>query len=316
MLDVRRLRVLVEVARRGSLSGAAEALSYTPSAISQQIAALERETGVTLVERRARGVALTDAGRVLVDHAEHVFAALDAAEAALAEHTAMRSGQLRFASFATASATIVPRAVDAFRARYPNVDVRVEQATSAEGVSRLRAGRLDVVLTVDQEPGPGVEITELFKDPYRVALHRSHRLAVTPQLQLAELAGERWIDVPPEGAAATVLARAYSHTGVKLRVAYESDDYTAIHELVGAGLGVALLPDLALFPANDDVVVRPLGPDGPFRRIQAATRPAALRSPAATALLDILRELEPRRRTLPNGDQTVATAPPSRYAET
>ena len=295
MLDVRRLRVLQEVARRGSLSAAAEALSYTPSAVSQQIAALERQVGMALVERRARGVLLTAAGRVLVEYADRVLAELDAAEAALAEFSAVRRGQLRMASFATATGTIVPRAVDAFRMRYPEVEVRVEQATSPAGIARLRQGALDLALTVDRDPTPDVEITELFTDPFRIALHRNHPLAGQPELHLTDLAGEPWIDVPrsPE---ADVLPHAFARLGLAYRVAYESDDYTAIHELVGAGLGVALLPDLALLPEHPDVVLRPLVPDSPVRRIQAATRPETLRSPAASAMLAILRDLKPRRR--------------------
>lgn len=310
------MQVLLEVARRGSLSAAAEALSYTPSAISQQISALEREAGVTLIERRARGVVLTEAGQVLVEHAERVLAAIDAAESALAALSAMQSGHLRLASFATAGATIVPRAIDAFRALHPQVDVRVEQATSVDGVARLRRGRVDIVLTVDQLPAPDLEITELFDDPFRVALPRAHALANSPQLRLEDLAGERWIDVPSTVPGGEVLAEAYSRAGLEHRVTYESDDYTAIHELVAAGLGVALLPDLALFPPNADVVLRDLGPGGPVRRIQAATRPAHIRSPAATAMLEILRQLEPRRRTVSGADQTAATAAPSRYVGT
>ncbi|MCW2595209.1 MAG: hypothetical protein QOH52_1924 [Pseudonocardiales bacterium] len=320
MLDVRRLRVLCEVARHGSLSGAAEALSYTPSAVSQQIAALEREAGATLLERRARGVVLTEAGAVLVEHAELVLAALESAESALAELSALQRGNLRLASFATAGATIVPRAIDAFQALHPGIDVRVEQATSLDGIARLRRGRLDIVLTVDQDPAPDVEITELFKDRFRVALHRSHPLADAAEIRLEDLARDRWVDVPNNAPDGEVLARAYARVGIEHRVVYESDDYTAIHELVAAGLGVALLPDLALFPANDQVVLRPLLPDTPSRRIQAATRPAALRTPAASAMLRILRGLEPRRRTqlAANGPdaQTVAASAPSRYAGT
>ena len=119
MLDIRRLRVLSEVARHGSLAAAAQDLSYTGSAVSQQIAALEREVGTRLLERRARGVVLTEAGRTLVAHAEEILARLDAAEAALAALADLRRGHLRMASFATAGASILPRAVDAFRARHP-----------------------------------------------------------------------------------------------------------------------------------------------------------------------------------------------------
>ncbi|MFN2562039.1 MAG: LysR family transcriptional regulator [Jatrophihabitans sp.] len=313
MLDVRRLMVLCEVARRGSLSGAAEALSYTASAISQQIAALEREAGVTLLERRSRGVVLTEAGVLLVSHAELVLAQLAAAEAALRDLSELRRGQLRMASFATAGATIVPRAVDEFQLRHPDVDVRVEQATTSQGIARLREGRLDLVLTVDLAPAPDVEIDELFIDPFRLALHREHRLARRAELRLADLGDERWINVPPDAWGGDVLGDAFARLGRNVTVAYESDDYTAIHELVGAGLGVALLPDLALFPANEDVVLRPLGPDAPSRRIQAVTRRDGLRSPAAAAMLDILRSIEPRRRaTRPDPAQPEVTAAPRR----
>lgn len=296
MLDVRRLKVLCEVARCGSLSGAADALSYTASAISQQIAALEREAGVTLLERRSRGVVLTEAGVLLVSHAELVLAQLEAAEVALRDLSELRRGQLRLASFATAGATIVPRAVDEFQLRHPDVDVRVEQATTREGIERLRAGRLDLVLTVDLDPAPDLDIEELFVDPFRLALHRRHPRAGASELRLAELVDEKWINVPPNISGGDVLVRSFARLGRTVAVAYESDDYTAIHELVGAGLGVALLPDLALFPANEDVVLRPLGPDAPSRSIQAVTRRDGLRAPAATAMLDILRTIEPRRR--------------------
>lgn len=313
MLDVRRLQVLCEVASRGSLSAAAEALSYTTSAVSQQIAALEREAGVTLVERRARGVVLTEAGTVLVAHAKLVIAELAAAEAAVGELAALRMGHLRLASFATAAGTIVPRAVDIFHTRHPQLNVRVEQATSVDGVARLRQGRLDLVLTVDQQGAADLEIVELFNDPFRVALYRHHPLVDAPELRLADLAGDSWIDVPRQTPGGDVLPTAFAQLGVQHRVVYESDDYTAIHELVGAGLGVALLPDLALFPANDDVVLRPLGPQAPSRRIQAATRRQSLRSPAASAMLHVLQGLEPRRRTPGSGTQIAASGAPSRY---
>lgn len=310
---MRRLKVLCEVARRGSLSGAAEALSYTSSAISQQIAALEREAGVPLLERRARGVVLTEAGVLLVSHAELILAQLDTAETALRELSELRRGQLRLASFATAGATIVPRAVDEFQLRHPDVDVRVEQATTLEGIARLRQGRLDLVLTVDLEPASDLEIEDLFIDPFRLALHRRHPRARATELRLAELADERWINVPLDTSGGDVLARAFARLGLSVSVAYESDDYTAIHELVGAGLGVALLPDLALFPANEDVVLRPLGPEAPSRRIQAVTRRDGFRSPAATAMLAILRTLEPRRRaSRPDATQAEVTAAPRR----
>jgi len=304
MLDVRRLRVLREVARRGSLAGAADVLSYTPSAVSQQIAALEREAGTRLLERRARGV-----GRTLVEHADVILGRLEAAEAALAALAELRRGHLRMASFATAGASVLPRAVDAFRARHPAVELTVGQASPMESVARLREGRLDLALTVDLEerPAEGVEVIQLFEDRLQLALHREHPLAAKEDIRIEDLVDEVWIDVPLATSGGQVATRACARAGFVPRVAFESDDYTTIRELVGAGAGSALLPDLALFAPHESVVRRSLGPDRPFRNIQVATRPEAFRSPAASAMLEILQEQRPAP-TL----QVAAATPPSR----
>jgi DNA-binding transcriptional LysR family regulator len=301
VLDVRRLRVLREVARCGSLARAAQVLSYTPSAVSQQIAALEREAGTVLLERRARGVVLTEAGHALVRHADAILAQLQAAEAALVELADLRRGRLRMASFATAGANVLPRAVDAFRARHPGIELSVQQASPSESVARLREGGLDLALTVDLEatPAEGVEVIHLFDDPVQLALHRDHPLAAKTEIRLEDLKQETWIDVPRRTSGGKVLARACERAGFEPKVTFESDDYTAIQELVGAGVGVALLPELALCPPHEAVVLRSLGPEGPRRHIQAATRPAAFRSPAAAAMLEILLEQRPRRRQEP-----------------
>jgi molybdate transport repressor ModE-like protein len=305
VLDVRRLRVLTEVARRGSLSAAAEALSYSGSAVSQQIAALEREAGTALLERRARGVVLTEAGQVLVRHAETVLAQLAAAEAELAALENLRTGRLRLASFATAGASLLPLAVDAFRARHPEIAFSIRQASPQESVELLREGALDLAITVDLDPTPaeGVEVVHLFGDPVKLALHRDHPLAGAEEIRLADLREETWIDVPRLTSGGKVLARACERAGFSPRVAYESDDYTAIQELVGAGVGIALLPDLALCPPHEQVVLRSLDADRPSRDIQAATRAAPFRSAAATEMLAILRVQPPRRR------QAVTAAP-------
>jgi len=309
MLDVRRLRVLREVARRGSLAGAADGLSYTPSAVSQQIAVLEREAGTRLLERRGRGVVLTEAGETLVAHAETILDQLEAAEQALAALVDLRRGHLRMASFATAGATVLPRAVDAFRARHPGIELTVGQASPRESVARLREGRLDIALTVDleEQPAEGVEVIHLFKDRLRLALRRDHPLAAQEEVRLEDLAEETWIDVPAATSGGHVAARAAARAGFVPRVAFESDDYIAIRELVGAGAGVALLPDLARFPPHESVVLRSLGPDRPVRNIQVATRPEAFRSRAASAMLAILCEQRPAP-----APQVAAATPPSR----
>jgi DNA-binding transcriptional LysR family regulator len=254
---------------------------------------------------------LTEAGHTLVRHAEVVLTQLDAAEAALAALADVREGRLRMASFATAGASILPRAVDAFRARHPGIAISVEQASPQQSVAGLREGRLDLALTVDLEPEPieGVEVIHLFDDPVQLALHREHPLAAKPDIRLEDLALETWIDVPRRTSGGRVLVRACERAGFEPRVAFESDDYTTIQELVGAGVGSALLPDLALCPRHEAVVLRSLGSDGPSRDVQAATRPGAFRSPAAEAMLAILREQRPSRRD--GRLQLEGTAPPS-----
>src|SRR5918911_48290 len=146
MLDVRRMRVLREVARRGSFSAAAESLAYTQSAVSQQIAALEREAGTRLVERSARGVRLTDAGRALVEHTDVILARLADAEAELEAIAGLRGGRLRLASFPSAGATIMPEAIARFRERHPGVELTLEPAEPEPSMAKLRAGESDLIL--------------------------------------------------------------------------------------------------------------------------------------------------------------------------
>src|SRR5919197_773653 len=169
MLDVRRMRVLSEVAEQGSFSAAATALNFTQSAISQHVAALERETGARLVERGPRGVRLTDAGRALVCHADAILARIEDAEDELAAIAGLRGGRLRLASFQSAGATLVPRAVAAFHERHPQVELGMIEAEPDEAGARLRAGDIDLALVYDFEEIPGMldaglELTHLTDD--------------------------------------------------------------------------------------------------------------------------------------------------------
>lgn len=198
MLDVRRLKVLREVAAQGSFSAAAESLNFTQSAVSQHIAALERECGAQLVERNSRGVRLTDAGRVLVDHAEAILARIECAEDDLAAIAGLRGGRLRMIGFQSAGATLVPRAVAAFHERHPRVELGMLEAEPDEAGSRLKAGEADLALVYDHEATPGLippelELTHLIDDRYDVILPTGHRLADRRRLSLADLAEEPWI---------------------------------------------------------------------------------------------------------------------------
>src|SRR5215216_2449920 len=146
MLDVRRMRVLREVARHGSFSAAADALSFTQSAVSQQIAALEREAGTTLVERSARGVRLTDAGHAVVRHTDAILGRLAEAEAELEAIAGLRGGRLRMASFESAGATLMPLAIATFRERHPAVELSMTLLEPEDSIPQLKSGELDLVL--------------------------------------------------------------------------------------------------------------------------------------------------------------------------
>jgi molybdate transport repressor ModE-like protein len=329
MLDVRRLRVLCEVARAGSLAGAAQALSYSPSAVSQQISTLEREVGMALVERRSRGIVVTTAGRTLVEHAEAVFARLEAAEEALTEIASGQGGLLRMAAFPTVAGTVLPKAAAAFRAAHPGVRLKVTEASPATSLTLLRDGRLDLALTLDRSATErGVEVFHLFDDPVQLAVPADHPLAAVRETRLADLADETWIDVPRSNGDSNLLARASARAGFVPNVAFESEDYEVIRELVAAGVGIALLPDLARRPPDTRVVLVSLGPGAPLRTIQAAARPQPIRSAAAAAMLEILRAQEPPgprsgpAHTSPaaaaalvppaSGQATITASPPSR----
>src|SRR3954447_4812702 len=181
MLDVKRMRVLREAAARGSFSGAADALSYTQSAVSQQIAALEREAGAVLVERSARGVRLTDAGSALVVHADAILARLDAAERELEAIAGLRGGHLRLVAFPSAGASIMPLAVAEFRRRHPAVELTLEPAEPAEAMDALRGGRCDVALSLEASFEPfadaAIAKTPLLDDPMFLVLPGDHPLA-------------------------------------------------------------------------------------------------------------------------------------------
>ena len=296
MLDVKRLKVLREVAAKGSFSAAAESLAYTQSAVSQQIAALEREAGTRLVERSARGVRLTEAGRALVRHADVILARLADAEAELEAIAGLRGGRIRLGSFASAGATVVPQAIALFRERYPAVELSVEPAEPDEAIGRLKSGDIDIALTIDAEfcavDDDGVDLQHLLDDPMYVVVPANHPLAAKPKIRLEELRDDAWLGGSTTGCPDTmILVRACNAAGFEPRIAFHSDDYLAIQGFVAAGVGVSLIPDLALLAVRDDVAIRSLGTRPPVRRIQAATLRDGYRSKAIEAMLDTLVEV-------------------------
>src|SRR3954452_1185874 len=296
MLDVRRMRVLREVARRGSFSAAAESLAYTQSAVSQQIAALEREAGTRLVERNARGVRLTDAGRALVEHTDVILARLADAEAELEAIAGLRGGRLRLAAFPSAGATIMPEAIARFRARHPAVELTLEPADPEPALVGLRAGDADLILDITGSFRPprddGIERVHLLDDPMYVALPQGHPLAHKRNLKLEELVDESWI-LGTTGSCpdASIFLHSCQLAGFDPHVTFNSDDYFAIQGFVAAGVGASFIPDLALITVRDDIVVRSLGPRPPARVVWAATLKDSYASPARQAMIHVLAEV-------------------------
>src|SRR5579859_2986632 len=273
MLNVGRLKILREVAYGGSISAAAEALSYTQSAVSQQIAALEAEAGTPLLERHPRGVTLTAAGQTLVGHAEGILARVDAAESALAEIAGLRAGKLRLASFPTAGATLVPRAIAAFRESYPDVEITLTEGEPEDIAPRVRRGELDLALLYEfDEPSALAQARTLtlLEDPMYLALSREHPLAGKEGLRLADLAAESWVQTSNASPCARHVVRRCHAAGFEPRVSFHSDDYQTIQGLVAAGVGVALIPELALSATRGDIAIRALAPAPPVRRVIAA----------------------------------------------
>jgi DNA-binding transcriptional LysR family regulator len=295
MLDVKRLSILREVASRGSFSGAADALYMSQSAVSQQVATLEREVGMTLLDRTREGPKLTDAGRALIGHAEAAIARLEEAERELAAIAGLEGGELRLASFPSASAMVLTEAVSIFHTRHPKVRLSIAEAEPEQSVPKLRAGELDLALTFDYPSVPNVEERDLDRtliltESMHLALPKGHPLAERQVVPLRELAHENWLCGTLPSSCGEVIVRACRDAGFEPRTGFESDSYHVMQGYIAAGLGFTLLPDLALPTLRSDLVVRATDPAAPQRRVWAATRGEGARSPATEEMIGILVE--------------------------
>ena len=283
--DVRRMGVLRAVAHCGSFSGAADLLSYSPSAVSQQIRLLEAEVGVPLIERGGRSMLLTDAGQVL-----------GGAEAEIKAIAGLGGGSLRLATFRSAGETIVAEAVTYFLNRYPDVRLVLREDDPEQYVPLIKANQLDLGLVFAYDLLPvrtddGIERVLLLEDPIDVALPSGHVLADAAGVTLAQLAQEIWIASTRSSPVHRFTAAACEAAGFVPRVRFETDDYHVAQALVAAGLGVALLPRMAARLAHPGVAVRPLADPGLARSVFAAHRPGGDRAPAVAKMVDVLQRL-------------------------
>jgi DNA-binding transcriptional LysR family regulator len=305
-IDVRRLKVLREVAALGSFSAAADALAFTQPAVSRQIATLEAEAGTRLVDRTARGVRLTPAGELLLEHAEAILDRLAAAESQVEALAELDAGRLRLGSFATASATLTALAIAAFAEAHPGVELRLVEGRSNETLPLLAAGEIDLAVVTDAgaDAPADVQLEPLMDDPFFVAVPQHHPLADAAELRMEDLRDETWI----EGRhCADALMTAAHDAGFEPRIAFDAAEWIGKQGLVAAGVGITLIPSLALGTVRDGLVLRSLGPDGPRRHVFLATHAWLTPAPAVAPMRAILRRIA-RELPLdsPHGDRGAA----------
>jgi DNA-binding transcriptional LysR family regulator len=228
-------------------------------------------------------------------HAGRILTQLDAAEAELGAIAGVAGGELRLASVPTAGATLMPLAIAAFRSAYPDVTLSLVEGEPEELIPRLRDGEFDLGLIFEfvgtGELGPGLRSSPLFEDPMTLAVPKGHRLARKERIALKDLSDEAWVQTSEASACARHVVRICRAAGFEPRVSFESDDYLTVQGLVAAGVGVALIPQLALSQTvSYDIAVRELHPGGPVRHVVVATPGTGVSLPAAAAMLDILRD--------------------------
>ncbi len=288
-IDVRRLQVLRQVALRGTIAAAAEALAFTPSAVSQQLATLERETGTELLERSGRSVRLTDAGRVLVKHAEAILLELDNAESALQSLSHDVAGTLHVGAFASVTAAVLVPAMTRLARKYPDLYVTIHDVDPSEALRDLRLGELDVVVSHEydhmmQPTEPGTERRLLFTEPM-YALTPPGRLPPGASVDLADLAADRFGAAPMSSDCGRAVREACRAAGFEPDVRFNFNEFPLLLDVVRAGLAVALLPALALAGDTNGCEVHPLSAGGFSRRIFTAFRPGCGARPTVAALL-------------------------------
>ena len=302
--------MLREVARRGSFSAAAESLGYTQPAISRHVALLEQETGATLLERGPSGARLTDAGELLVAHTDAILARLTDAEEALDALLGLRAGRLRMSTLTSAAATIVPLAIAEFRRRLPDVELSVSMVDPYGVLPLLRGGEVDLALCNNESylELPDVDGVLLFEEPMLIALPADHRLAHRRAVRLAELADDRWMlgtaqSCPDAGR----FTRACHAAGFDPDIAFHNDDYTAVLGFVGAGVGVAPVPEMVARNAPGNVRISGLRGTEVARPI-VAVMPAGYQSRPARAMLDVLEHVSEMWRAAGRSHSAVARA--------
>ncbi|NYI95559.1 DNA-binding transcriptional LysR family regulator [Streptomonospora nanhaiensis] len=295
MLDLRRLRILKEFSERRTIAATAEALGYTPSAVSQQLSALEREAGAALLDRTARSAELTESGRLLVEHAEQILAMVEAAESVLAEHRGVAAGQVTVTAFPTGAVAFAPLLARGLRV-HENMQLVLRQSMGAAGIRQVASAEVDIALVDDwsgdrPDSGAGrLRHVHLLHDPMVLAVPRGHRLAdPAVPVDLRELREEPWIAAPRSEPSRSGIDRLFADVGGAPTTAWEFEGQSTILSLVARGIGIAAVPALALAAGTGGLAFRRLPGVGPTREVYAVVRATSMRRPAIEATLRALR---------------------------
>jgi DNA-binding transcriptional LysR family regulator len=297
MLDLERLRALHAVARYGTVSAAADVLHVTTSAVSQQVAKLERETGQKLLERNGRGVRLTDAAEILVGHADRILSLVEVAKADLEAYRGTAVGELSVAAFPTAVRGLIAAALAQLRDEHPQLRMRVREVDPIDSIPLVARGELDLAIVQDWNNEPlalpeGLAKGVLCDDVVDLALPADHPLAGNDIVDLKELAGDPWIASTPGTICAAWLANTLRATDSEPQIDHMAYEYGSQLALVAVGLGAAVLPRLGRCDVPDGVRVVPVRPRL-TRRVYAIWRAEAARRPAIRAAVDALRAVAP-----------------------
>ncbi|MFF5057074.1 LysR substrate-binding domain-containing protein [Micromonospora sp. NPDC000663] len=291
MIDVRRMQVLRAVVTSGSVTAAAAHLGYTPSAVSQQVAALEKECDIALLERVGRGIRPTAAGRLLTEHAAIISQHVAAAETALADLRAGRTGRLTIRYVASVGPTLLAPAIARLRREYGDVTIEPKLANPNDPLLDVEQGSADLAIVVrrtSDESRQGIRVMPLLDDAYQVVLPIGHPLGGRRMVDLINLAGERWVGSEPPGPCLEAITDACAAAGFSPDFVATSEDYATAQGFVAAGLGISLIPRLGLGTRHPGVTIRPVRRPEPVRTIYAAVREISLDQAALRTLVDAL----------------------------
>jgi molybdate transport repressor ModE-like protein len=291
MIDVRRLRVLRALADHGTVAAAAQALHLTPSAVSQQLAALEREVGQPIVERRGRGLVLTGSGEVLLEHAYALFAQLERAEADVAAHGRGELGTIVVGAFPTALASVAAPAVRALAESHPRLRVELRDVESPQCFAALAEEHIDLAVSMESASAPSPDDPRfirwpLLDDPLDAVLPAGHELTGRSAIALEALASETWVGPSPGTSCLEVTLAGCAAAGFTPNLVHRTNDFPTIMTFVANGLGIALVPRLAQGQVPAGIAIVPLRGEAPARRVFAATRRGSEARPIVAATLE------------------------------